>query len=433
MDEDIAKVASGPIAVRERPPRPAEAAAPRGTKTSGARDERERRRSLRRASVSVAACLVGGLCGTLAHAHGYMTYPSPRAVEHLAGDSKGWPIAGIKARFRREPCLGLARGSRRTTLRAGPMQLRFLFPDGANHVGACSAFLLDPLRPERRVGIGEMVDCARSEHRGPGRKGEDIPGRMPVVIPDELPCDPQWCVLQWVWIATHRSATDPDRYEHYDNCADVRIVGARRAGADGEPAALASAEARTALAEGHVLHMLSLAVRHAGDAAPDEALERRIDRIEALRVDAGIDPPRRSRAQIENRRGVALLRDGRLAESVAAFSAAYGLDPTDAEIVNNLGYALFRDGDPEAAEPLLRRALVLEPERANAWANFAQSYAGLGDHDRAVAALTLAYRYSADRRATRRFLGRMAAGDDRESGRAAKRALELLLAEPEDR
>jgi hypothetical protein len=145
-------------------------------------------------------------------------------MDHLSGDIPGWPVAGIKAKLRREPCVGLKFNHQTTKIGYGPLTLRFLFPDGANHVGSCHAFLFDPLDPSNRVKIGEARDCARSEHPESGRKGEDIPGHMQVFIPKELPCDPAHCVLQWVWVATHKGKREPERYEHYDNCADIQIA-----------------------------------------------------------------------------------------------------------------------------------------------------------------------------------------------------------------
>ena len=72
------------------------------------------------------------------------------------------------------------------------------------------------------------MDCALfADHPGPGHKGDpDIPGHMTVTIPSAVPCDPAHCVLQWVWIATHRSITRP---EYYDECADITITGAHQA------------------------------------------------------------------------------------------------------------------------------------------------------------------------------------------------------------
>ncbi len=70
-----------------------------------------------------------------------------------------------------------------------------------------------------------MMDCAHSDHPGPGHKGQDVVGHMDVTIPSTVLCDPNHCVLQWLWIATHRSITRP---EIYDQCADVRITGAQQ-------------------------------------------------------------------------------------------------------------------------------------------------------------------------------------------------------------
>jgi Tfp pilus assembly protein PilF len=60
------------------------------------------------------------------------------------------------------------------------------------------------------------------------------------------------------------------------------------------------------------------------------------------------------------------------------------LAPTDVEIVNNFGYAYLRHHDPEAAEAWLLLALVLAPERVNAWVNLGQAYAKQGQHSMAV-------------------------------------------------
>ena len=165
-----------------------------------------------------------GLAPMMATGHGYMTYPRSRSIDHLTGDMPAWPIAGIKATLRREPCVGLKFNEQLTKIGYGPLTLRFLFPDGAIHVGSCHAFLFDPLDPVNRVTIGDADNCARSDHPASGRKGEDIPGHMQADIPRALPCDPNHCVLQWVWVAKHKGKTDPQRYEHYDNCADIEIV-----------------------------------------------------------------------------------------------------------------------------------------------------------------------------------------------------------------
>ena len=161
-------------------------------------------------------------------AHGHLVYPQSRAAEHIRGDVKSWPIAGIPARLRREPCVGLKPNKVFTRVEPGPLMLKLLFPDGANHKGYCTAYLYDPLKPEDKVKISETTNCGRSIKKGPGKKGQDVPGEMPVVIPDVVPCDPDHCVLLWEWTATHVSERNIERFEHYDNCADLTIVGAKR-------------------------------------------------------------------------------------------------------------------------------------------------------------------------------------------------------------
>ncbi|HEY0419312.1 MAG TPA: hypothetical protein VGC80_07310, partial [Acetobacteraceae bacterium] len=118
-----------------------------------------------------------------AEGHGFMTEPRTRAADFLKGDIKGWPIAGAPPRLTRRPCLDMPISRAFFEIQPGPLQLRFFFGDGANHVGLCRVHLLDPIHPAQKIKIGEMMDCARSEHRGPGRKGEDITGHMTVTIP----------------------------------------------------------------------------------------------------------------------------------------------------------------------------------------------------------------------------------------------------------
>lgn len=390
------------------------------------------RRRMVNVGLTLALCvgLFPSIYGTIAHGHGYMTYPRSRAVDHLPGDPKGWPIAGVKAKFRREPCVGLAKNLVFTTVRPGPMRLKFLYPDGANHTGSCSAFLFDPLRPDIRTKIGEASDCARSDHRGAGEKGHDISGHMAVIIPENTPCDPSHCVLQWVWTATHRSVTNYERYEHYDNCADIEIRGARRASVQDSSRSAESVDsaslALAAIGQGHLLHLLALTGTDEGS-GDEIAMNAMQDRLDALGFDRHVDADARARAQVENRKGTRQLREGRMSEALQSFHAAYRFDPVDAEIVNNLGYAYLRHGDPEAAEPLLLQALLFEPRRANAWANLGQSYAGQGKLDVAVASLSLAYRYSGDRETTHRFLTRLAGDQDDAASEAASRVLGLSL------
>jgi Flp pilus assembly protein TadD len=366
--------------------------------------------------------------------HGFMTEPRPRAADHLKGDIRGWPIAGAPPRLTRRACLEIPVNKQFTEIHPGPLQLKFLFGDGANHVGLCQAFLLNPDHPARKLKIGEMMDCARSEHPGPGRKGEDIAGHMTVTIPSTVPCDPAHCVLQWEWIATHRSVARP---EYYDDCADLRITGARQATVTAEspegpqhredypplagPPALATGEDA-------VRRLITYAMPDAGGGNTEAIMAVR-RQIEALPLNRHVEPSAHQRARVANDHGLQDLREGHMAEAVQAFEAAYQLAPTDAEIVNNFGYAYLRQHDPEAAEPWLLLALVLAPGRVNAWVNLGQAYAKQGQLGTAVACLANGYRFSKNQAATGQFLHKLAEDVDEDDAvrRAARQTLQLPL------
>ena len=187
--------------------------------------------------------VVPGLGSRTAEGHGFMTKPRSRAADHLRGDIRGWPIAGVSPHLTRRPCLELPATNQLTEVQPGPLRLNFIFGDGANHVGPCEAFLLDPAHPEQKLKIGEMMNCARSDHPGPGHKGEDVTGHMTAAIPSTVPCDPAHCVLKWEWTATHISVTKP---EYYDDCADLRITGAHEAAAIAESPMGSQGQAREA-------------------------------------------------------------------------------------------------------------------------------------------------------------------------------------------
>ena len=392
--------------------------------------------------VLVACLLVLGAVPRTAAAHGFMTEPRTRAADHLKGDIKGWPIAGAPPRLTRRPCLEMPVSRRFAEVRPGPLQLRFFFGDGANHVGLCRVFLLDPGHPAQKAEIGEMMDCARSDHRGPGRKGEDITGHMTVTIPATVPCDPAHCVLQWEWIATHISVTRP---EYYDDCVDLTITGAQRAGVTAEVTAPAERpEAKApgvplpappmagppALAAGEdaVRRMITHAMAHGG-AGDVEGIMAAKRRIEALPLDRRVEPGAHQRARAANERGLRAFRDGQLEDAVQAFQSAYQLAPTDVEIVNNFGFAYLWSQDPEAAEPWLLLALVLAPERVNAWVNLGEAYAKQGKRSMAIACMANGYRFSRNQGATRQFLQTLA-GDEKQDPdirEAARQTLQLPL------
>src|SRR5690242_5953457 len=123
------------------------------------RPDRHRRSNRVLASVCLALGIVPGLGIAMAEGHGFMTEPTSRSADHLKGDVKGWPIAGAPPRFTRRPCLDLPVNKHFTEVQPGPLKLKFLFGDGANHVGPCQVFLLDPEHPTEKVKIAEMMDC----------------------------------------------------------------------------------------------------------------------------------------------------------------------------------------------------------------------------------------------------------------------------------
>jgi Flp pilus assembly protein TadD len=122
-------------------------------------------------------------------------------------------------------------------------------------------------------------------------------------------------------------------------------------------------------------------------------------------------------------------REGQLEEAVQAFQAAHQFAPTDVEIVNNFGFAYLWNQDPEAAEPWLLLALVLAPERVNAWVNLGEAYAKQGQRSMAIACMANGYRFSRNQAATRQFLQTLADDEnqDPEIRKAARRTLQLPL------
>ncbi len=373
--------------------------------------------------------------------HGRMTEPIPRAGDHLKGDLRGWPIAGVPPRLTRSACLDIPVNKQFTEVRPGPLRLQFLFGDGANHVGLCQAFLLDPKNPVQKVKIGERMDCARSDHPGPGRKGQTIAGHMMVTIPTTVPCDSPHCVLQWVWTATHMSITRP---EYYDDCVDLKIIGVHHTtvtaasptgpqrregqgpGAPLLPAPPVAGPPMLATGEDAVRQLITYAIADGGGGNAEAILTVK-RQIEALPLNRHIEPQAHKRARAANERGLHAFREGSMAEAVQAFQAAYQLAPTDVEIVNNFGYAYLRHHDPEAAEPWFLLALVLAPGRVNAWVNLGQAYAKQGKRSMAVACLANGYRFAKNPAATRQFLHKLAEDEDHEVREAARQTLQLPL------
>ncbi|MFT8468818.1 tetratricopeptide repeat protein [Acetobacter syzygii] len=68
--------------------------------------------------------------------------------------------------------------------------------------------------------------------------------------------------------------------------------------------------------------------------------------------------------------GAALHRANRLQEAVAAYQAELQKDPNNAYVLNNYGGLLCSLGEFRAAQDLLKRAVKIKPDMADAWSNF---------------------------------------------------------------
>jgi tetratricopeptide (TPR) repeat protein len=176
----------------------------------------------------------------------------------------------------------------------------------------------------------------------------------------------------------------------------------------------------------YVRQMISYAMS-TGGVGNEDALVATKRRIEALQPKRLTDATARKRARAENERGLLFINNGQIAEAAQAFQAAYEADPTDVEIINNLGDAHQRLYNLQAAEPLLLRALVWAPGRANAWANLGHTYAKLGQLNEAVACYANAYRFSRNQDATRQLLQKWAVEEEEGVRTAAQQTLQLPL------
>ena len=172
--------------------------------------------------------------------------------------------------------------------------------------------------------------------------------------------------------------------------------------------------------------MITFAMTNGGMGNEDALLATK-RRIEALQPKRLTDATTRKRARAENERGLQFINAGQFAEAAQAFQAAYEADSTDVEIINNLGDAHQRLYNLQAAEPLLLRALVWAPGRANAWANLGHAYAKQGQYKAAVACYANAYRFSRNQDVTRQLFQKWAVEEDEGVRTAVQQTLQLSL------
>jgi protein O-GlcNAc transferase len=93
-----------------------------------------------------------------------------------------------------------------------------------------------------------------------------------------------------------------------------------------------------------------------------------------------------------NALGVALARQGKHDEALAAFLAAVSQDPQSVEGNNNVANALSELGREAEALPYLQKAVQVDPRQADAQYNLGTLLQSLGRHEEAIAALEAALR-----------------------------------------
>ncbi|TMW69643.1 hypothetical protein Poli38472_001799 [Pythium oligandrum] len=179
-------------------------------------------------------------------AHGGMVEPESRAIRtmKLAIDSTfGHPIP-MRASYTNGKggnCVDFTPDTNLQAIPFGESKIKMRANDGANHIGMCTAYLINPKDKNSKIKVGEMKDCMRSLHPGPGNKGDQpIPAEMTINIPqDQKVCGAEHCVLQFNWDAAHLAPT----IENYNNCADVKLMGGAPAPAASSTAPAASSAA----------------------------------------------------------------------------------------------------------------------------------------------------------------------------------------------
>jgi tetratricopeptide (TPR) repeat protein len=82
------------------------------------------------------------------------------------------------------------------------------------------------------------------------------------------------------------------------------------------------------------------------------------------------------------------------ASALNLMEKAHSLDPADPEIADNLGLVLRLNNQVLASEGQLLKVIGIWPERAQAWANLAETLSIIGKHEMSVGAFVASYRLS---------------------------------------
>lgn len=112
----------------------------------------------------------------------------------------------------------------------------------------------------------------------------------------------------------------------------------------------------------------------------------------------------RVKARKLNEEGLAALRANNSTEGVRLFAEAGMVDPGNEEVQSNLAYAYSLAGNYTQAVSAANTALAINPRRTSVWAPLAMTFTKMHDRPHALAAMWLAYQFSADKQKTMDFL-----------------------------
>lgn len=115
----------------------------------------------------------------------------------------------------------------------------------------------------------------------------------------------------------------------------------------------------------------------------------------------------RKSARALNDKALFQLNAGNFDSAVELLSKAYETDQTDTEIASNLGYALIKSGKIKQAQAPFNHSIMLNPNRAAAWANLSEVFADKGDLRSATAVLNIAYLLSTNKDTTKVYFQKL--------------------------
>jgi hypothetical protein len=97
------------------------------------------------------------------------------------------------------------------------------------------------------------------------------------------------------------------------------------------------------------------------------------------------------------------LKDSKFDTAATILTTALDADKSDTEIASNLCYALIKSGKANQAEDPCLHSIMLNPNRAAAWANLSEIYANKSDLNSATAVLNITYLLSTNKEKTKEF------------------------------